>query len=274
MDEALPYLLRGMRAVTTESSVLVSSSKYLNHPRLRDWVASCTLRRSGHDRPATADTHELNLILREIQDYDRIDELFERERATNPVLDAWLGERFISTFRAADLGGHAPDTLGGTFLREVVQKGYSIDIVPPPAEVPSSHMQFFMIRNGQTHDFEHLLCGGGLDFIGELVPYWARLVNLFRHLGPELAGELCVFSLFGQMRLMSRGLLHYPQVWMTLVETMERGIRVGRESGPIFMMKCEDALHLPMDEARAALGVRGAAFVDTSAATAIYEERA
>lgn len=88
MDEALPYLLRGMRAVTTESSVLVSSSKYLNHPRLRDWVASCTLRRSGHDRPATADTHELNLILREIQDYDRIDELFERERATNPVLDA------------------------------------------------------------------------------------------------------------------------------------------------------------------------------------------
>jgi len=106
------------------------------------------------------------------------------------------------------------------------------------------------------------------------VPYWARLVNLFRHLSPELAGELCVFSLFGQMRLMSRGLLHYPQVWMTLVETMERGIRVGRESGPIFMMKCEDALHLPMDEARAVLGVRGAAFVDTSAATAIYEERA
>ena len=53
MDDALPYLLRGMRAVTTESSVLVSSSKYLNHPRLRDWVASCTLRRSGHDRRAS-----------------------------------------------------------------------------------------------------------------------------------------------------------------------------------------------------------------------------
>ena len=68
-------------------------------------------------------------------------------------------------------------------------------------------------------------------------------------------------------------MLHYPEVWMTVVETIERGIEVGRESGPIFMARYEDVLHLPLKEAREALGVHGARFVDTSPQTAIYEER-
>ena len=40
MDDAIPYLLRGMRAVSTDSSVLVSSSRYLNDPRVRLWQES------------------------------------------------------------------------------------------------------------------------------------------------------------------------------------------------------------------------------------------
>jgi hypothetical protein len=31
-----PYLLRGINQLTTDSSILVSSSKYLNNPQLRD----------------------------------------------------------------------------------------------------------------------------------------------------------------------------------------------------------------------------------------------
>ena len=38
MDD-IPYLARGVKQLGTESSVLVSSSKYLNHPRLREWIA-------------------------------------------------------------------------------------------------------------------------------------------------------------------------------------------------------------------------------------------
>ena len=47
MNDDIPYLLRGINPVATDSSVLVSSSKYLNNPELRDWVATHMLRRSG-----------------------------------------------------------------------------------------------------------------------------------------------------------------------------------------------------------------------------------
>ena len=38
MDD-IPYLARGVNLLGTDSSVLVSSSKYLNHPKLREWIA-------------------------------------------------------------------------------------------------------------------------------------------------------------------------------------------------------------------------------------------
>ncbi|WP_240345003.1 hypothetical protein [Novosphingobium sp. THN1] len=47
----MPYLARGIMPVETPSSVLVSSSKYLNNPRLRDWLAMILLRRNGPDLP-------------------------------------------------------------------------------------------------------------------------------------------------------------------------------------------------------------------------------
>ncbi len=53
----IPYLLRGVTPVATDSSVLVSSSKYLNHPRMRDWISTITLKRNGPDRPAQAEMY-------------------------------------------------------------------------------------------------------------------------------------------------------------------------------------------------------------------------
>ena len=63
MADDTPYLLRGIAPITTTSSTLVSSSPYLNHPALRDWIASAFLRRSGKDRPTSADGHDLHVIL-------------------------------------------------------------------------------------------------------------------------------------------------------------------------------------------------------------------
>lgn len=270
----IPYLMRGIQQVSTDSSVLVSSSKYLNNPKLRDWVATHMLRRSGRDRPTTAEAYELNLIMREIQDFDYIESLFKEERKVNPALDAWLAERHMSTFTGNDLLQYPEGSLGRLFHAEVVANGYNIDIVPPPPEPPARDIDFFLMRAGQTHDFEHLITGGGLDFLGELVPAYMRLINIFKHIkDPKLAGELCAYGMLGTMRIISRAMLHYPEVWLTVVETVERGIKVGRESGPIFMAKYEDVMHLPLEQAREALDVHGAEFVDTSPQTAIYEER-
>ena len=110
--------------------------------------------------------------------------------------------------------------------------------------------------------------GGGFDVIGELVPYYMRLANLFVHFDAELAGELSAFSILGSSRILTRAVLHYPQTWLTALDAVERGTTVGRQSDPIPLMRYEDVFDLPLEEARAALGIRGARFVDTSAASA------
>src|SRR4051794_11682909 len=79
MDE-IPYLMRGRREVATDSSVLVSSSKFLNDPRFREFVTTENLRRNGRDYPMTYGYTTLISAVREVQDQDRIEDLFKAAR--------------------------------------------------------------------------------------------------------------------------------------------------------------------------------------------------
>lgn len=117
------YLMNGITRVATDSSVLVSSSRYLNDARVRDWVATHMLRRNGPDVPTPSDSIQLVQILREVQDIDHINALFAAERRQNPALDQWFRERFVSTFQVDDLTHYAPDTVGGLFHAQPAQHG-------------------------------------------------------------------------------------------------------------------------------------------------------
>lgn len=155
-----------------------------------------------------------------------------------------------------------PGSLGGIFYQWITQGNYEIQITP--WREPKSQLEFYNLRSGQTHDFEHILCGGGFNFMGELVPYWYRLTNVFKFIqNPELAAELSMIQIFGSLRYTVRTMLHYPQVWNTCTDAIQRGMTVGKASDALFMKKLEPHFHLPLDEARAALGVRGAVDVDT-----------
>jgi ubiquinone biosynthesis protein Coq4 len=259
----IPYLLRGLMPVQTESSVLVSSSKYLNNPRLRDWVATILLRRNGADVPPPAEMYEFVAILNELRDFDAVEEMFTRERKVNPEMDAWFNEGFISSYAIDDFKDYAPGSLGGIFWQQMTSGDYEIQITP--WKEPKTQLEYYNLRSGQTHDFEHILCGGGFNFMGELVPYWYRMTNVPKHLrDQELAAELNVIHIFGSLRYTVRTMLHYPQVWPTAVDCIQRGMKVGQESDALFMKKLETVFHLPLAEAREALGVRGARDVDTS----------
>lgn len=262
------YLMRGIETVATESSVLVSSSRYLNDARVRDWVATHLLRRNGPDVPTPSDSIQLIQILREVQDIDHINALIAAERAKNAELDAWFAEGFVSTFGIDDLKDYGPETVAGIFYAQLTDNKLEVDIVPP--FVPRNDFEYFQLRAGQTHDLEHILGGGGFDFIGELVPYYMRLTNLFVHMSPELAGELSAFSILASTRIITRAVLHYPQTWLITQNAVERGARVGRESPPLYMMRYEDVFGMNPDDARMALGIRGAELVDTSAASALW----
>ena len=272
MADDLPYLMRGIKQVATDSSVLISSSKYLNDPRIREWVSTHMLRRSGADRPSPSDALPLHMILGEVQDTEQLNAWLQLERKKSPKLDAWFSERFISTYTVQDLAQYAPGTVGGIFYNYMTKNSFEVDLVS--RFVPKNDYQYFQLRNGQTHDLEHIIGGGGFDYLGELVPYYIRLTNIFKYFSPELAGELSVLQILGSTRIMTRAVLHYPQAWPTVVETIERGIQVGKQSDEIFMNKYEDVFHLPLAEAREKLGVRGARDVDTTAASNIWEEKA
>lgn len=260
------YLMQGIEKVSTDSSVLVSSSKYLNDARVRDWVATHLLRRNGPDVPTPSDSIQLVQILREVQDIDHINDLFAAERKQNPDLDAWFKEGFSSSFTLEDLKQYDPDTVGGIFYTQLSNNALDVNIVPPFE--PKNDYEYFNLRAGQTHDLEHILGGGGFDFIGELVPYYMRLTNLFVHMSPELAGELSAFSIFGSTRIITRAVLHYPQTWLITQNAMERGAKVGRESAPLYMMRFEDVFAMTPEAAREQLGIKGVEIVDTAAASA------
>src|ERR1700685_362913 len=106
--------MKGLKKVPTDSSVLVSSSKYLNDARIRDWVATHLLRRNGPDAPTPSDPMALVLALREVQDIGRINELFAVERRKNAALDEWFRAGHVSSFRREDLAHHPPGSGGGT----------------------------------------------------------------------------------------------------------------------------------------------------------------
>ena len=80
MADSIKYLSRNIKPVSTTSSTLVSSSKYLNHPIVRDVVATWMLRRNGRDWPVEAD-HAMGLFqaIVSLQDDDHIESQFVAE---------------------------------------------------------------------------------------------------------------------------------------------------------------------------------------------------
>ena len=257
--------------VETDSSVLVSSSKFLNSPLMRDWVATYLLRRNGRDRTVASDNLDLNKALVDVLNGAEIDALFEDERKTHPQLDRWLSDQFISSYTLDDFKDYPPDTVGGMYHHYLAENNFRVDI--HAAYEPTGHYDYFRRRSTQVHDFEHIIAGGSFDEIGELVPYFMRLYNVSKHLSPELAGQLGVKSIFGALRMVTRSILHYPHTWLAVMNAMQRGMHVGELSGPIFLFRYEEVFHLKPAEAREVLGVKGAEDVSTKEESLIFTER-
>lgn len=273
MDRDYSYFQKGVRHVMSESSDLSSSSKYLNHPSVRDWLATNLLRRNGPDLPISSDpTRGLSQALSELRDMDEIQDLLDAEKAKNPAFRDWLEERWLSELTMEDFAKFPEKSFGGRYYKNMIETGISLNFGWTERE-PQSDFEYIRMRFGQTHDFEHLMTGGGFNSLGELLPYFMRLSNPYTHLSPELATELGAIYIFGANRLTFRSYLHYPETWLTTVDLMRRGLDVGMNSDPFILMRYEDALHLSVPEAREMLGVRNAEDVDTEAASRIFAER-
>jgi ubiquinone biosynthesis protein Coq4 len=241
---------------TSDSPFLVSSSMWLNDARFREAVATHSLRRNHARVPGTFDITEMLPLLQEswIARIGQIEELFVRERQKNKALDAWFEERFLSTLKAETLKDYPFNSVGNLYYRFVVANDYVAEF--DSGLQSSTHFEYFQKRLSQQHDLEHLLGGFGFELIGEQAVTWMRHAAYFRHLSPQLAGILNETYAFLLMPPLMRTMLHYPQTMETVWDAISQGVLVGRMSEPIFMMKYEPILHLPVEEARKILGFR------------------
>lgn len=268
----------GVIDTATESSVLVSSSRYLNNPRLGDAMTTAMLRRNGADRRVGWDSTNIVRAYWEVRDTAEVNRLLGEERRRNPAFDAFMEERFISSFTREDLADYAKGTLGRIFYDYLVAGDLDIALDPrlrvDPNWRPATDLEYFELRSAQTHDFEHILGGVGFDAMAEVVPFWMRIENWNRNMSPELAGEMVAVHMLLIMPMFTRVQLHYPAAYATLSDFVERGIQIGRAATPLFMAKYEPLFGLSLDEARAALNIPPVKLYDSSEISTYFGEGA
>jgi ubiquinone biosynthesis protein Coq4 len=183
-----------------------------------------------------------------------------------------MAERRVSSYTREDLGKYAPDTIAGMMYKQLTDNDYQVDIVPPYE--PKDDYEFWRLRSGQTHDWEHILGGGGFDSIGELVPGFMRLSSYYKHFSPEAANELAVRQFFLSFRFISRTALHYPHTWHAAWDAIDRGRAIGESSEPFFLVNYEDYFHLTPAEAREAIGIRNVREADTKQISRVWDAKA
>jgi ubiquinone biosynthesis protein COQ4 len=269
------YLGKNIRRASTESSVLASSSRWLNNAAVRDILATWLLRKNGPDFPVEAD-HTLGMreATEQVIPLAELEALMVEERRINPTFDAFMAEGFFSRFRNDDFDRFAPGTVGGIIGRQIRDFGFDLTLGVDMSKVepPATNVGFWKLRTGQTHDFEHIMVGGQFNSIGEIVVIFGKAANNSAHLSPKLASALNAYLLFSGMRMVSRSLLHYPETWPKALECLEQGIRVGRASAPMYAYRYEDVFHLTPEAARQQLGVKHAVEVDSEQASMIFRE--
>ncbi len=240
--------LKGEAAPAT-SSVLISSSRYLNNPRFRDAFAQMGLKRDGHDLPPAYLVPEVNRAMAEEMDMEVIMAQIEADKARLPEFAAWLDERYLSDWNNADLGRCAEGTLGAMVRKFLNESGMDIDFMFKGE--PANDYDFINKRRVQNHDIEHMITGLDPTPVGESALMVANTVACFNYFSPELAGSLSFNPMFLVSTTLMRTSCHYPAVVPAMLEGFARGYELGnKQKKPLFMQRWEDWIDVPVEEVR------------------------
>uniref|UniRef100_UPI0025897C0C hypothetical protein n=1 Tax=Novosphingobium sp. TaxID=1874826 RepID=UPI0025897C0C len=216
-DADRAYFNGAIRKIETESSVLVSSSKYLNHAGLRALIAQEMLRRNGPDLPNTAYIPEVAQILHDLEDMPRIIELFEMEKARLPLFARWLEKRSLANFTLAETKDCAPGTLGAMIHDFMANSGYQLDLFFQEIQVVND-FTFYLRQTALTHDIEHMITGFGPNHGGEVALLTANMHSKFRYFRPELAGFFNRIQTYLKAKTIMKDGLHYPEAMAVNLE--------------------------------------------------------
>lgn len=249
------YFNGGIQQVGTESSVLVSSSRYLNHGELRSLVAQEMLRRNGPDLPNTAYIPEVAQIMMMLEDYPRIMELFELEKARLPLFKAWCDNRSLSDFKKDDVRHCKPGTLGAALFNWMETSGYELDVFYRELVVVND-LTFYLRQAALNHDIEHLVTGFGPNHGGEIALLNANMYSRVRYFHPELAAFFCRIQGYLKSKTILKDVLHYPEAFALNVEAEFVGASQAHNwTYPIMLADWRAMIDWQMDDIRKELGI-------------------
>lgn len=249
------YFNGSIQTIATESSVLVSSSKYLNHQELRGLIAQEMLRRNGPDLPNTAYIPQVAAILHGLEDMGRIIQLFEEEKARLPLFRDWLAKRQLADYSLDEVKDCAPGTLGAALHDFMVNSGYQLDIFFKEVQVVND-FTFYLRQTALTHDIEHMVSGFGPNHGGEVALLNANMHSKVLYFHPELAGFFNRIQYYLKAKTIMKDGLHYPDAMVVHLEAEHQGAVQGRNwKYPIMLAPWRDWTDWQIADIREELGI-------------------
>lgn len=249
------YFNGAIKKVETTSSILVSSSAYLNHPELRHLIGQEMLRRNGDDLPNTAFIPEVAQILHDLEDMEAIIGLFEAEKARLPLFKTWLEQRSLSDFTLDQTKDCAPGTLGAALYDFMKNSGYQLDLFFQEVKVVND-FTFYLRQTALNHDIEHIVTGFGPNHGGEVALLNANMVSKARYFRPELANFFSRISIYLKAKTIMKDGLFYPEAMALNLEAEFQGALQARNwKYPIMLVNWRDYMDHQISDIREELGI-------------------
>ena len=251
------YLIGEPYRPSTESSILVSSSDYLNNARLRDLFAQEGLRRNGWDMNPLYFSPALANTINEVSGYENNLQAILRERELKPEFAAWLDERYFSKYMAEAVAHCAPGTLGAVIHDFIVSSGFNIGF-HYNGEPIRDDLHYYIMRCSQSHDIEHMVTGLEPNFLGENALIFLKAYMETNYFSPGGAAINSRQSLTTNALCFRRCNFHYPQLIPGLLEAMRIGTDMATRISKFFLyIKWEEYYDVPLEAVREELGISG-----------------
>lgn len=249
LDAEESAYLRGGRSPVA-GSLLLSTSKYLNHPGLRDVVAQMGMKRDGQDVPSAYLIPDFNKAMHELTDYPKLFAEIDAERTRNPEFAQWLDARFVSDLQPEHVKDCAPGTLGHRVHDFISKSGMQIDFMY--LGDPKTDYDYINKRRIQTHDILHMVTGLDPSPVGEIALIVANAASEVAYFGDDnLFGDLNRTGMYLAATSLMRLASHYPAALGALLEGFARGHALGsKQKKPLFMNNWEGYFDWQMEDIR------------------------
>jgi ubiquinone biosynthesis protein COQ4 len=249
------YLQMGAKPLTTESSILVSSSRFLDDAVLRDLHAQSAFAKNGSDIPVTYLSVEYYKAYLKVRDYAAEEAAIAAHKKADAKFAAWLDARFLANYKADAVAHCKPGTLGAMIHDFLVKSGMSMDFLYNGQDIKSD-LVYFETRINQSHDIEHMVMGFDVNFGGEIALDMFRLAHDSRFLPDELAQIRNRSMGYAMSTAMMKTALHYPPMMYQFMDCTRIGVEAAnRINRDILFLKWEDYYDMALPEVRKALNI-------------------